>query len=59
MAESRKKLWLIDGAYLFNARQSVSPNYHYDHLTLSSGESCSRSSGPTWTFQGGLCSSDH
>jgi uncharacterized LabA/DUF88 family protein len=32
--ESRRRLWLIDGAYLFNARQSVSPNYLYDYLKL-------------------------
>ena len=34
MAAEGKCLWLIDGAYLFNARQSVSPGFHYDYLKL-------------------------
>ena len=34
MAAGSRCLWLIDGAYLFNARQSVSPGFHYDYLKL-------------------------
>jgi uncharacterized LabA/DUF88 family protein len=34
MADGNRCLWLIDGAYLFNARQSVSPGFQYDYLKL-------------------------
>ena len=29
-----KTMWLIDAAYLFNAQESVGPNYNFDYLKL-------------------------
>ena len=29
-------LWLIDGGYMFNAQQSIKPNYSFDYLKLRS-----------------------
>ena len=34
MADGVKRLWLIDASYLFNARRSVSADYHFDYAKL-------------------------
>ena len=30
----KRRLWLIDGAYMFRAQKSIDPDYHFDYLKL-------------------------
>lgn len=34
MQNNENIIWLVDGAYLFNARRSVSEDYHFDYAKL-------------------------
>ena len=43
-ADDRKRLWLIDGAYLFSTQSSVAHGYNFDYLLLKTRLEQSRTS---------------